>query len=154
MGLIWMGLGGLGFVWLWASARRPQELQLFEGAVMGAIEGAFVADQQGQAVALVGQLLERKGQAVNGFHVGEAVLFDVGVDLVGTAEHFVVQEHGFDGADAAQAPAGDGHGLDQLHFDAGLGSELVEIGIEEGLEVFAGFGVENYAAGAGSRIWR
>ena len=85
---IWKEMERLGFVWLWAIASGLiagglQELQLFESPVMGAIEGAFVAEQQGEAWAVVGELLEGVGHAVNGFDVNEGVPFEVGVDRVG-----------------------------------------------------------------------
>ena len=72
----------------------PQNTQLLEGAVEGAIEVALVAGEQA----------------------------------------------GFDGPDAAQAPAGDGHGLDQIHLDIGGGLELLDVSVEEELELFVGFG--------------
>ena len=39
----------------------------------------------------------------------------------------------------AQAPAGDGHGLDQIHLDGVGGVELLDVGVEEELELFVGF---------------
>jgi hypothetical protein len=62
--------------------------------------------------------------------------------VLGVPRHFVVEQGGFDGGDAAQAPAGGGHGLDQIDLDAALGMELVGVGIEQSLEVFARFGGE------------
>jgi len=120
-----------------------KKVQLLEGLVVRAIESALVADQQGEGLSAVGEPLKDPGQAIVivyiAIHLIEGLL-----DVPGMAQHFVGQKVGFDGTDAAQAPAGDGHGLDQLHFDAGLGIELVLVGIEEKLEVFGGLVGENY----------
>ena len=136
---------------MWAISNGLEKQQLFEGAVMGAVQSAFVADQQGQALAMIGHLLEGKGQAVNRFHFGEALLFDFGVEVFGAAQGLVVQKGGFDGGGAAEAPARGGHGMDQFDFDAGLGSELVEVSVEEGLEIFDGFGGEHHTGGRPGR---
>jgi len=129
--------GGLGFVWLYANSERPEEVQLFEGLGIGAVDGSFIAIQQVEARAF--------GEAFEG--VGE-VIFDVGlaigvgkkaVNVIDAGFHFVAEEGGFDVGEAAQAPAGGGHGFDQLDFDGAGGGEFVEIGIEEALEVGGGF---------------
>ncbi len=127
--------GGLGFVWLYANAERPEEVQLFEGLGVGTVYGSFITIQQVEARA-VGEALERVGEAILG--VGFAI--DVGVgkkalDVIDAGLDFVGEEGGFDVGEAAQAPAGGGHGFDQLDFDGAGGGEFVEIGIEEELEV-------------------
>ena len=62
--------GGLGFVWLCANVERPEEVQLFEGLGIGAVDGSFVAVQQVEAPA-VGQALERVGKVI--FDIGLAI---------------------------------------------------------------------------------
>ena len=107
-------------------ASRLKHMQLFEGAVVGAIESAFVAHQQGQALSVAGELLKDPSQAsvvVRAMELPPAFL--------GAARHFLVEQGGFDGGNAAQAPAGGGHGLDQIHLDAALGIELIGVGIEK-----------------------
>jgi hypothetical protein len=112
-----------------------KDLQLFEGPVIGAIESALVADHQGEALAVIGEPLEDPSQAIDVVHVGELL-----VDVLGAAQHFVGQQNGFDVTDAAQAPAGGDHGLDQFLLDAALGIELNDVGIEKSLEIGAGLG--------------
>jgi hypothetical protein len=119
-----------------------QGLQLFERPVMGAIQGAFVANQQGEGLAVIGQLLKDPGDAIVVVHVGE-----LGVDVFIPAHEFCAEHVGFDPADAAEAPAGGGHRFDQFRFEGGLGVELVDVGIEEELELFAGLGGEDDGLG-------
>lgn len=133
--------GGLGFVWLYANAERSEEVQLFEGLGIGAVNGSFIPVQQVEAPA-VGEALERVGEVI--FGVGFAI--DVGkkaVKVIAAGFHFVVEEGGFNVGKAAQAPAGGGHGFDQLDFDGAGGGEFVEIGIEEALEVGGRFFAED-----------
>ena len=139
--------GGLGFVWLYANAERPEQVQLFEGLGIGAVDGSFVAIQQVKARA-VGEALERVGEAI--LVVGFAT--DVGIgkkafDVIDGGLHFVGEQGGFYVGEAAQAPAGGGHGFDQLDLDGAGGGEFVEIGIEEEMEVGDGFVGEDYGDG-------
>src|SRR6185312_4587108 len=117
------GAAGLGsFVWLWANAQRAEELELFEGAGVGTAEGSFVTNEQVEAGALadgvegVGEAVLRSGDAMDG---GEGF-----VGVGGEAVNFVAEESGFDGGDAAQAPAGGDHGFDQFGFDEAGGGEI------------------------------
>jgi hypothetical protein len=122
-----------------------EKTQLLEGPVITAVEGAFVADQHGQALLLIGNPLKDPGQAIIVVHVGEFP-----VDILGAAFDFGAKQVGFDGAEAAQAPAGDGHGLDQVHLDAAGGLELVDVGLAEELKVLDGFAREDDGFGAES----
>src|SRR6266403_419022 len=54
---IFGGWGGVGFVWLYANAERSEEVQLFEGLSIGAVDGSFIAIQQVEAGAF-GEALE------------------------------------------------------------------------------------------------
>lgn len=123
-----------------------EQVQLLEGPVIGAPERPFVADQQDEALAVVGEFLEGVGEAVvvAGLlaHLTEFVC-----DVFGAAHDFVVEESGFDGLQAAETPAGGGQGVNQLRLDAGSGSEVREVGIEEELVVFAGLGGEHDGCG-------
>ena len=74
------------------------------------------------------------------------------MDVIDAGFHFVGEEGGFDDGEAAQAPAGGGHGFDQLDFDGAGGGEFVEIGIEEELEVGDGFAGEDYGDGGESGV--
>ncbi len=120
-----------GFVLSWTL----EELQLLEGAVIGAAESAFVTDQQGEAVLVVGDVLKDPGEAMAVAHVVE-----FGVDRISAADELGAEQIGFNTPEAKQAPAGDGHGFDQIHFDGGRGVELVEVGLAEVFEVFLGLG--------------
>jgi hypothetical protein len=86
--------------------------------------------------------LKDPGQAIFGGHFGEFF-----VDVFGSPGQLIGEQAGFDGPDAAEAPAGDGHGLDQVHFDGAGGLELLDVGVEEELELFVGFGGEQDGLG-------
>lgn len=83
---------------------------------------------------MAGHFLERPGQAVGVVDWGENLF-----GLLGAEDHFIAQQCGFDGAEAAQTPAGGGHGLHQFHFDAAGGGKLGDVGVEQELEFRAGF---------------
>lgn len=84
-----------------------QNLKLLEGAVVDAGEGGFVAQQEGDGGSAVGQAAEDPGETaivVDGFEF----VFEVGL-----GEHeLVIEQVGFEIGDAAEAPAGDGDGVD------------------------------------------
>ena len=107
---------------------------MLEGPVVGAAQGVLVAKNEGEAVAVVGEVAEDPGQAVR---IGDALVGLVEVLL--TVERVKVQQRGFEDGDAVEAPAGDGHGLDGVELGGGLRVELVEVGVEEGLIIFGGF---------------
>jgi hypothetical protein len=86
--------------------------------------------------------LKDPGEALFGGYFGEFFL-----DVFGAARQLVGEQAGFDGPDAAQAPAGDGHGLDQIHLDRVGGLELLDVGVEEELKLFVGFGGEQDGLG-------
>jgi hypothetical protein len=122
-----------------------QKVELFGGAVIGAVERGFVADQDIQRPAFPGELLKDKGEAGFLADVVEGVV-DVGL----RDGQFVVEQIGFKIADASQAPAGDGHGMDQLYFDGVGGVVAVDVGVEEKLEVVLRFTVEDAELGGES----
>src|ERR1700680_933225 len=127
---MWIG-AWLGFVRLQATASGLKQEKLLESPVIGAIESAFVADHQGEGLAVIGELFEDPSAEIDVLHVTELL-----VDVLGAAHQFGAQQSGFDVRDAAQAPAGGDHGLDQVPLDAALGMELAGVGIEKSLEVF------------------
>jgi hypothetical protein len=107
---------------LWAIAEGLELLQLFEGASVGAALGAFVAEHQVEA-GLVGEVVEGPGKAV--FWSGLVVaVFELSIHVDGHAVHFVGEDGGLDGGDAAEAPAGGGHGFDEFGFEEAGGGEL------------------------------
>ena len=63
---------------------------------------------------------------------------------------FVFEHAGFDDADAAEAPADGGEGLDELGFDGVGGVVAIEVGVEEDLEVVVGFGGKGGVGGGES----
>ena len=65
--------------------------------------------------------------------------------------HFVGEEGGFDGGEAAEAPAGGGHGFYQFGFEEAGGGELFEVGVEEALVVGGRFGGEDGGDRSGGR---
>ena len=108
-------------------------MQLFEGPGVRAADGSFIAIQEMEAGS-AGEALERVGEVT--FGVGFAINAGEKVGkVIDGGFHFVGEKGGFDIREAAQAPAGGGHGFDQFDFDGAGGGEFVEIGIEETLEV-------------------
>jgi hypothetical protein len=128
----------LGFV----LAPGFQNGQLLEGTVEGAIEVALVTGEQREALVVIGEFLEDPGEAIVVGHFGEFF-----VHVFGAALERMAEQASFDGPDAAQAPAGDGHGLDQIHLDRVGGVELLDVGVEEELELLVGFGGEQDGLG-------
>lgn len=129
----------LGFVLLWRfrpglRAGRLEYVQLFKGTVEGAIQGAFVACQQGEALSVIGQPLKNPGEAIVAGHFDEFV-----IDIFSAADQFVGKQAGFEGQDAAQTPSSDDHDVDQFHLHGVGGVELVDVGVEQDLELFSGF---------------
>lgn len=108
-----------------AVAVLPEEA---EGALVLAAEHGFIANEQGEDVAGVGQPPDGLGLALA---CREAPGVDFGSDDV-------VDEVGLDAADAAQAPLGVGHFHDEVGFGGALGVELGEVGVAEGDEVVGG----------------
>jgi hypothetical protein len=78
--------------------------------------------------------LKGPGQAIVWFQVGE-----LSIDLLLAADEFHVKQVGLDGKEAAEAPTGDGHDVDQVGFDGGLGLELIHEVSPEKLKKFVGF---------------
>ena len=114
-----------------------EELELFKGAVKGAGEGGFVAEEHLEGAAAVGEATEGPGQEDFVAEVSELVRDEeFALDRVGG------EEVGFDGGEAAETPAGVGQGLDEFGFEMVGGLELVEVGCAEGVVVFGGFGGE------------
>jgi hypothetical protein len=122
---------------LYANAQRSKELQLFEGPGVGAADGSFIAVHQVQARA-VREALERIGEVILGVVFAIDVREEV-FDVIDAGLDFVGEEGGLDYREAAQAPAGGGHGFDQLDFDGAGGGEFIEICIDETLEIVARF---------------
>jgi hypothetical protein len=111
---------------------------LFEGPVVGAVEGRFVADEEGDGVAGSGHLFEAEGEEIVGVGVGES-----GFDFVGALDGLKLYDSGFDSGETTEPPAGDGHGFDEVHFDDGPGLEVIDVAFEEGVEVVLGFVLED-----------
>jgi len=110
---------------------------VLDGAVIGAGESGFVAEDQLEALAVVGQVLEGPCQA--GVRAG---VFECRWKVLVVFEHVVVEDAGFDGGEATEAPLGGGDGFDQVCFDCGGGGKAAEIRVAVNLEVVVGFGGE------------
>ncbi len=80
-----------------------EDLKLLEGSVEGAGEGGFVAEEHLEGAAVVDNALEGPGEA--GFVV---LLFQFLGEVAGLFEEIVGEHFGFDGREAADAPAGGG----------------------------------------------
>jgi hypothetical protein len=118
---------------------------VLEGSAIGAGECAFIANHQveagsaGEVFVDVGDAVERAGHAID--------VLELAINIKGAELDFIADQGGFDLGEAAEAPAGGDHGLDQFDFDGSRGGELVEIGIEETLEVGGGFRGEDDGRG-------
>ncbi len=118
---------------------------MLESFVIRTREGGFIADDEGQSGAGLGEIVENPGDAV--------VVGDV---IVGSFEKIIAvgeldfEERGFKRRDAEKPPAGKGHRFDGVRFGDVLRAELVEVGVEETLEVGAGFVGEDDGSGAES----
>jgi hypothetical protein len=73
-------------------------------------------------VSRVGHLLKDPGQASYFVHIVELT-----IDLFFAAHDFRVEQVRFHSEEAAQAPTGNRHDLDQIHFDAGSRFELIDV---------------------------
>src|ERR1700758_5454656 len=84
-------------------ARGLELLEVFEGPVVGAREGSFVADDEGEAGAGVGEVAEDPGEAEIVVEIGVGA-----VDLFFAVGKLEVEERSFEGRDAKEPPAGEG----------------------------------------------
>ncbi len=127
---VWQGVvgqsGGLGI-------GEAQEEEVVEGALVHEVEAAFIAVDEGDGGA-VGETGKGIGHAVEGGCGG------LGGDLL-------VEEGGFDGPGAAQAPIGCGHVLDHAEFQAVGGLEAGDVVGEQSGEGLGTFVLEDHAMG-------
>ena len=90
-----------------------------KGSVEGAVEGDFVTHHQ------------RQGPVASLEDGGQALVVVLGLEVGGVAGlsrvHFVGEEVCLDMGNAAETPAGDGHGFDQVHFDGVGGLEALDV---------------------------
>jgi hypothetical protein len=93
----------------------------------------------------VGETLKGVGDTIGG---GE--IFELFRDGVVTADAFVFEDGGFDGIEAAETPAGGGHGFDEFALNRVGGLEAGEEGIEKNFEFVGGFGGEDDGVGGES----
>ena len=103
-------------------------VELFEGPIVGAGEGGFVADDHGKGVAGVREVL--KGPSELGVRLEQ-----VGRELADLFDGVVLEEVGFDGGESAEAPTGRREGFDEFGLESGGGLELLEVGGAEGGEL-------------------
>lgn len=123
---------GFGFV------RHSVFLQNFEGCLEAPAETGLVTGDEIEGVCLVGEGAEGGGETCAFVDVAVA-LAELGVLLV----HFGVDEVGFDGPGAAEAPAGGGDFLDEFGFEGVGGREVRLAGGEERVEIRFGFVAED-----------
>jgi len=127
------------------SALGAQRFEVKEGALVVATVADFVAVE-----ALEGEgVVAERGECEGGVHGGDLSVFVVGngvigtllgVDGVGVLDHFKTPE-------AAAAPVGDGHDLDEAGFAGGFGLELVKELGEKGGEASVGLAGEDDGLG-------
>jgi hypothetical protein len=112
-----------------------------ECAVVGTLEVGLVTIEGGEGPGLV-QGAEGEGGA--GILVADFELFVDGGFLAGG---FEVEEGGFDGCGAVQAPIGGDELADEAELGGGLRLKLGEVGVAEGAELVLGLGFEDDGAG-------
>ena len=126
-----MGLGG-GRRWVrlvrWGAAGGLEALQFVEGSVEGALAAGFVAGQRGESTDFAGVADE-----------DESVLVVAGRVVESTQIAFFlmeqpVEEAGFHAAEAAEAPSGHDHLLDEEGFGGADGLVVVLEGLLDFLE--------------------
>ena len=105
------------------------------GAAELALEGRFVAEGEGERVAVTAEGAEGEGGAEGGG--GGFVL----------AGHFAVEVGFLDGPGAELAPIGDDHFVDEGEFGFSDGTVGGNEGVEEGVEAGFGFAVEDDGLG-------
>jgi hypothetical protein len=113
-----------------------EALELVEGAVEGALDAGFVAAEGFEDAGC--------GTGVPAEDVGEFVCVDeavvVGFEVLLVVDEAEIEEAGFDGAAAGEAPLGHDDLVDEGGFEGAGGLEVIEEGVEEfveGLFVFA-----------------
>ena len=105
-------------------------LKMFEGALIGAGERGFVADDEGDGGAGLREMAEGPREA--------EVLGDAAVgfmDVTFAVFEVKLEQRGFEGGDAEETPAGERHLLDGVGFDGGLRGEFGAVGVEQMIEL-------------------
>jgi hypothetical protein len=120
--------------------------EVLEDAVAGAAEVGRVAIEDDEDAGIVTEGAEREGGLGFVGTDGKVLLY-----LWPLAEHFEVEEGGFDGPDAIEAPAGGDQFVDEIGLDEVAGLELDVPGLLEGLEAVLGFAGED-DAGSGEAV--
>jgi hypothetical protein len=126
-----LGLGGWGNrvrLVRWGAAGGLEALQFVEGAVEGAFGAGFVAGQEGESVGAAGFAEEDEGVLLVAGRVLESP--QIGVLLIEEP----VEEAGFHAAEAAEAPGGHDHLLDEEGFRGADGLVVVLEGLLDSLE--------------------
>ena len=93
-----------------------QFLESTAGAVVLAGVAGLIAGNEGEGRGVVGERAE--GQGDMDVRIG---LDELAVDFGSTARNFGVEEDGFDGADAVEAPGGGDHFADEVVLDRAHG---------------------------------
>jgi hypothetical protein len=118
MGLIFEIVFGRGR----AGRRVTEALEFVEGPVEGALDAGFVARKGFNRAGAGGVVGEGAGPGVEG------------VVVVGELRHADGEQAGFEGAEAAEAPGGHGHLLDEQGFGGAGGVVFVEESVAKFLE--------------------
>ena len=97
---------------------------MLEGTGVSALQAGFVADQELECGAL-------RKVVVGAGERGDGRVFDfIVVELGLSFHHFLFEEVGFDGPEAALAPFGGDHFFDEIELDLALRLELMDVGVE------------------------
>jgi hypothetical protein len=113
---------GTRFVWYGGGA---EEKDVVEGALIVEMNAGLITVHEAEA-GFGGEFLEGGGYAI------ERIGGGLGVGLI-------LEQSGFDGPGAAEAPVGSHHLLDQAELHAVGGLEAIEVLGEDGLETFGRF---------------
>ncbi|MBI3664783.1 MAG: hypothetical protein HY236_00915 [Acidobacteria bacterium] len=108
------GIGGAGDRNVEAGTAGLEALDLVEGAVEGALDPGLVADEPGDGVGVVNIPAKSESDAIGRSEVVVAL-----GSVVEQVDDALVEEAGFDAAEAAQAPGGHDHLLHERGFQRG-----------------------------------
>jgi hypothetical protein len=110
----------------------------FEGAVDGSGEAGFVAVKEGEGAGVIGEGFEGEGDAR-----GLVDFLEFAFDFGALPGDFAIEEGGFEGPGAFEAPAGDDDLVHEIGLDLVTGREVGDIGIADPLEALRGFVFED-----------
>jgi hypothetical protein len=122
--------------------------EVLEGAAVEAGLVGFVAGEIGGEAGRVGHGIAHAGADAGGLGVVNPFLLAIG----GDPAHGVFEDFGLHGPDAAHAPGGGDHLIDEVELGGVGGLKAVEVALAEIFEALAGLVLENHVDGGGETV--